>query len=139
MSSDHSFLITPFDTIRPKLHKSESKLRRCLLLSFVFIVSSAAVAYSWFRNQNHEDREPASLSIKNDIIFLKSILHGSRPDDLARAKTQRASNKLKFLHSASRATAEIHGPFPRIGMYGIVPKSNADIVDDLEDPQVTDC
>ena len=132
MSRDEIHLVTTTGDLYYNQLPAIPKFRRCLLLAVVLLLSAAAVSYSeWSQSSDYDAR--SSLSLKKDLSLLKTLL---RSDDLL--KSIHSNKPSKALHGSKPwpKIADVHGPFPRIGMYGVLPRSNADIVDDLEDPQV---
>jgi hypothetical protein len=101
------FLIGPFEAAAPRESHSSKRRQRAVVLAGLGISAVALATWSSCANRS---RYTSELQTTSNIL-------GDAQGWPVRAKH------------------ELRGPFPRIGIYGEVPRVDANIIDDREDPQ----
>jgi hypothetical protein len=154
---DHHFLVTNVDTMRHFKEKSSFNWRTGMVSVIVtaLIVCASCLDIAGIGNKSSDKPveflgSTASESYQTPSTAIVSVsgsanqeseqnstsitqLRGKKSNNRHPVKKTGKAHKPKVLHIKGY---EIRGPFPKIGMYGVVPQTNADIVDSMQDPQV---
>lgn len=145
MALGNQHFVTTVESFNGKYSKSNPW--RHVLLAFISVLAFLAVIIAVAQQvlpvaleapaaPNGQPLGQKTIKLKFNRREGKSSLISESGKDVPAKPFMTVNHNLPTNPSHNWPNSEVKGVFPEIGMYGAVPRSDADIVDSLEDPQV---